>query len=76
VGAVVTRKLTGRIRYRSQRRPFSRREEIVLQVEESGSEMMLLGGWPQREQFIRWRDAGTTDLISIYVEISEIDPIS
>lgn len=66
----MTATLTGATRYRSQRR-WGGREEMVLQVEETGSEMQLIGGWPSREDFTRWRDARTTDFTSFPRDPSE-----
>lgn len=54
--------LTGRTRHRSQRRWG--REELVLQVEEGGSEMALIGPYPERMYFTRWRDALSTDFVA------------
>ena len=60
-GGGVSAKPTGKIRYRSERRFFGG-ERLVLQIEEECSEMEMLGPFPDRVTWRRWRDAKTTDL--------------
>lgn len=65
----MSKALTGRARYRSQQRWLGR-EELVLQVEEAGSEMVSFGGLPERMDFIRWRDANTTDIVVLDLDVT------
>lgn len=58
--------LTGRTRYRSQRRWG--REELILQVEERWVETYSLGGYIDTNDHVGWRDARTSDLTSKVIE--------
>jgi hypothetical protein len=57
-------KLTGRRRYRSQRR-WGGREELVLQVEERWLHTYYSGGSVDSDWIVSWRDARTSDLTTI-----------
>lgn len=54
-------KLTGRTRYRAERRLF-RGERLILQVEERGLVDEYVGGHVDCRWVNRWRDATTADL--------------
>jgi len=60
-GCLTHSKLTGRTRYRTQRRLFGR-ETLVLQVEEYGLTHEYAGGAVDCRWVNRWRDATTADL--------------
>ena len=64
--------LTGKHRYTAEwRGMFRKRHVLVLQLEERYSEMHLVGGWPDRVEGTRWRDAQVTDLPSAWHTIPE-----
>lgn len=56
--------LTGRTRYREQKRMFGK-STLVLQVEEKGVDFVPCGPCIDAEPFTRWRDAIVEDLAAI-----------
>jgi hypothetical protein len=60
----MSRELTGKHRYRLQYQWFRQPALLILQLEEHVSEVELVGGFPERQTYTRWRDARVTDLPS------------
>lgn len=56
--------LTGRTRYRSMR-TVTRREVLVLQVEERGMRDEYVGGQVDSRPVTQWRDATVADLTTV-----------
>ena len=56
--------LTGKTRWRSQRRFFGR-EELVLQVEWAGTEVRWNGYYADSEDASYWRDARSEDIAGL-----------
>jgi hypothetical protein len=57
--------ITGKTRWRSQRRRFSGREELVLQLQWSGTVMEWNGYFADSDDRTEWRDARSEDMATV-----------